>query len=44
MKKAYVKPEAELLSLIAEEEITTKADLQSIVDGSTGIEDAEDGW
>jgi len=37
--KEYQKPEVELVSLIADEMIAN-----NIIDGSTGLEDAEDDW
>ena len=41
MKKAYVAPDAEIVTLVADEDVTRKGDLDlySYVDGSTGVED-----
>ena len=43
MKKAYEKPEVELVSLMAAEAITT-AELHDFVGGNMSLEDAEEGW
>lgn len=39
--KEYIKPELELISLMAEESITDDTVIGS---GSTGLEDAGEGW
>ena len=44
--KDYMKPEAELIALIAEEAITTSvvSDGDDFLDGETGLESALPGW